>query len=262
MGKRTSYPNGTFSFADVMTTDVEGAKSFYTQFFDWGAHTLREGTDSEFTLFHKEGAPVAGTFDLPQDQRDQGVPPNWVSYVNVDDVDKATERARDSGATIVVEPYDVADAGRLSVFLDPQGAALCLWEPRAHFGAGVVNEPGALSWNELRSPDPEGIKGFYTDLFGWTYVGTDMGNGLEYTGIRIGDKSNGGIIPSQVIGSDIPPHWGVYFGVEDTDKAVERAEGLGAKVLAPPMDVPMGRFAPLLDPQGAAFSVFAGNFDP
>ena len=90
----------------------------------------------------------------------------------------------------------------------------------------------------------------------------DMGGGLEYIRVMVGDKSNGGIIASQIIGPDIPPHWGVYIGVEDTDAAVAKAEGLGGKVMAPPTDVPIGRFASLLDPQGAAVSIFAGRFDP
>jgi predicted enzyme related to lactoylglutathione lyase len=262
MGKRTQYPSGTFSFVDAMTTDVEGAKSFYTRFFDWSAETMRAGEESEYTLFSKDGAPVAGTFELREEQRAQGIPPNWVSYINVDDVDKMTERAREAGGTIRVEPYDIADAGRMSVVSDPPGAAFCMWEPRAHFGAGIVNEPGAFSWNELRTPDPSAVRGFYEDLFGWTYRESDMGNGFTYTTIINGGKSNGGMIPSQIIGTDIPPHWGVTFAVEDTDNAVELAEGLGAKVLMPPMDVPTGRIAALMDPQGAAFSLFSGTLDP
>jgi predicted enzyme related to lactoylglutathione lyase len=262
MGKRTEYPHGFFSFADVMTTDVEGAKSFYTAFFGWSAQTQRAGQETEYTLFLKEGAPVAGTFEQPPESRERGMPPSWVSYVNVDDADKAAELARDGGGTVVVGPQDVVDAGRMAAFLDPQGAGLCAWQPRNHFGAGIVNEPGAMTWNELRSPDPRSVTGFYERIFGWSYEETDMGRGLAYITVKVGDESNGGMIPSQVMGPDVPPHWGVYFAVEDTDKAVERAEGLGAKVLAPPMDVPMGRFASFMDPQGAAFSIFSGKLDP
>jgi predicted enzyme related to lactoylglutathione lyase len=259
MGKRTEYPHGTFSFADVMATDVEGATSFYTEFFGWSAHTLRPGEETEYTLFSKEGAPVAGTFVQPPEA---GGPPNWVSYVNVDDADKTAALAREAGGSVVIEPRDVEDAGRMAVILDPQGAGLCAWQPREHFGAGIVNEPGALAWNELRSPDPTAVLRFYEQLFGWSFQETDMGSGLAYITVKVGDKSNGGMIPSQVLGADMPPHWGVYFGVEDTDKDVERAGELGAKVLAPPMDVPMGRFASLMDPQGAAFSIFSGKLDP
>ena len=262
MGKRTGYPHGTFSFADVMTTDVDGAKSFYSEFFGWSAQTTRAGTAEEYTLFSMDGAPVAGTFVQPPEQRDQGIPPNWVSYINVDDVDETSRLAREAGGSVVVEPRDVADAGRMSAILDTHGAGFCIWEPRKHFGAGIVNEPGAMSWNELRSPDPKSVQNFYTLLFGWSYQETDMGGGLAYVGVNVGGKLNGGMIPSQVMGPDVPPHWGVYFAVEDTDEAVERAQGIGAKVLAPPMDVPMGSFASLADPQGAAFSILAGQLDP
>ena len=262
MGKRTEYPHGTFSFADVMTTDVDGARSFYSEFFGWSAQTTRAGTAEEYTLFSMDGAPVAGTFVQPPEQRDQRVPPNWVSYINVDDVDETSRLAREAGGSVVVEPSDVADAGRMSAILDTHGAGFCIWEPRKHFGAGIVNEPGAMSWNELRLPDPKSVQNFYTQLFGWSYQETDMGGGLAYVGVNVGGKLNGGMIPSQVMGPDVPPHWAIYFAVEDTDEAVERAQGIGAKVLASPMDVPKGRFASLADPQGAAFSIVAGQFDP
>ena len=224
--------------------------------------TTRAGTTEEYTLFSKDGAPVAGTFEQPPEQRDQGIPPNWVSYITVDDVDETSRLAREAGGSVVVEPRDVADAGRMSAILDPHGAGFCIWEPRKHFGAGIVNERGAMSWNELRLPDPKSVQDFYTQLFGWSYEETDMGGGLAYVGVSVGGKLNGGMIPSQVMGPDVPPHWGVYFGVEDTEQAVERAQGIGAKVLARPMDVPKGSFASLADPQGAAFSIVAGQFDP
>ncbi len=262
MGTRTGYPHGAFSFVDVMTTDVEGARSFYARLFGWSAETMRAGGAEEYTLFSLAGAPVAGAFEQPQEQRDQAIPPNWISYVNVDDAYKTTELAREAGGTIMVEPRDVVDAGRMSAILDPQGAGFCIWEPRSHFGAGIVNEPGALTWNELRSPDPHSVIGFYEQLFGWNHQEIDMGNGLAYITVKVGDRSNGGMIPSQVMGSDVPSHWGVYFAVEDTDSTVEKAQELGARLLAPPMDVPKGRFASLADPQGAAFSIFSGQLDP
>lgn len=136
----------------------------------------------------------------PPEQRDQGIPPNWVSYINVDDVDETSRLAREAGGSVVVEPRDVAGAGRMSAILDTHGAGFCIWEPRKHFGAGIVNEPGAMSWNELRSPDPKSVQNFYTQLFGWSYQETDMGGGLAYVGVNVGGKLNGGMILSQVMG--------------------------------------------------------------
>jgi uncharacterized protein len=263
MGKRTHYRHGTFSWVDLMTTDVEGAKAFYAGLFGWTEET-RPGDEAagDYTMFSLDGALVAGAFEQRSDQREQGIPPNWLSYVAVDDVDKSTAVAMDAGGTVLAEPFDVVDAGRMSVIEDPQGAVFAMWEARRHTGAAVVNEPGALSWNELRAQDPNGALPFYEQLFGWTSQKNDMGGGLDYVTVKVGDKSNGGMIPSQIFGSDIPQHWGVYFAVEDTDKAVAKAEELGAKLLAPPTDVPMGSFAALMDPQGAAFSILSGKLDP
>jgi predicted enzyme related to lactoylglutathione lyase len=132
VGKRTEYPHGTFSFADVMTTDVDGAKSFYSEFFGWSAQTTRAGTAEEYTLFSMDGAPVAGTFEQPPEQRDRGIPSNWVSYITVDDVDETSRFAREAGGIVVVEPKDVADAGRMAAILDTHCAGFCIWEPRKH----------------------------------------------------------------------------------------------------------------------------------
>jgi uncharacterized protein len=263
MGKRTEYPHGAFSWVDLMTTDLESAKSFYSGLFDWSHETrLAQGDAGEYMMFSLEGAYVAGAFALTPDQLEAGVPPNWFSYVNVDDVDGATTVAREAGGTVRREPFDVIDAGRMSVIEDPQGAVLGMWEPKRHTGAQVVNEPGALTWNELRSPDPSGVMPFYERLFGWSFLDADMGGGLAYTSVRLGDRSNGGMIPSRVFGGDTPAHWAAYFAVENTDKSVAKVEELGGKVIAPPMDVPMGRFAAFLDPQGAACSIFSGQLDP
>ena len=54
----------------------------------------------------------------------------------------------------------------------------------------------------------------------------------------------------------IPPHWLVYFAVDDCDAKVQKATELGAGVMKPADDIPgIGRFAILIDPQGAAFAI-------
>ena len=262
MGKRTKYDPGTFSFVDLTTTDIEGAKSFYSDLFGWTHETSPAGETGEYTMFSKDGLPVAGGFQQSPEMTEQGAPPAWLSYVTVENVDKAATNAQALGANVISAPFDVLDAGRMAVIMDPQGAVFAVWEPRKHPGAGLVNEPGSLTWNELRSPDPKAALPFYEQLFGWSAEESDMGGGMTYVTHKVGDRVNGGMIPTQIFGEGVPPHWGVYFTVEDTDKATARVQELGGKLLAPPMDVPMGRFAALTDPQGAYFSIFSGNLDP
>ena len=85
------------------------------------------------------------------------MPPLWNSYVSVDSADAVAERASELGATVHAPPFDVMSVGRMAVIQDPQGAFFMLWEPREHVGAALVNAPGALVWNELQSPDLDGL---------------------------------------------------------------------------------------------------------
>jgi predicted enzyme related to lactoylglutathione lyase len=257
MGTRTEYAPGTFSWADLATTDVEGAKSFYGQLFDWNAEETPGGELGTYTMFLRNGRSVAACYE----QRDPGVPPFWMSYVTVDDLDGACNTAQELGARVLQEPFDAMGAGRMAVISDPQGAVFALWLPKTSIGAEVVNEPGTLTWNELRTSDTDAAVRFYQALFGWNAQGIDMGPAGTYTTIKVGDRSNGGILPILEQMGPVSPHWGVYFGVEDCDRAVARVQELGGRLASPPMDVPAGRFAVVMDPQGAAFSLFSGEFD-
>jgi predicted enzyme related to lactoylglutathione lyase len=105
--------------------------------------------------------------------------------------------------------FDVLGAGRMALVRDPQGAIFALWEPRAHIGAGLVNDPGAMVLNQLNTSDPEGAASFYAELFGWriTQVASEP---QAYWGIENGGSLNGGVMALPP-GTPAPPHWLVYF---------------------------------------------------
>src|SRR5438445_314798 len=182
----------------------------------------------------------------------------WNSYAWVDSADQAAERAGELGATVHAPPFDVMEAGRMAVIQDPQGAFFMVWQARQHIGAALVNAPGALSWNELSSPDLDGSKAFYGELFGWTFDPLEGGPG-PYFVIRNGERGNGGIRELQEPG--VPPHWLAYFGAEDTDAELTKVEELGGAKLAGPVDIPNGRIGMARDPQGAPFALYAGQFE-
>jgi predicted enzyme related to lactoylglutathione lyase len=157
----------------------------------------------------------------------------------------------------------MSSAGLIGVVIDPTGAMLFLWQPKEHIGAGRVNEPGCLTWNELGTTDPDAAAGFYTELFGW---GTETmeGPGGAHTILKVGERSNGGIREqsSDERNAGMPPNWLPYIAVESADAAVAKAEELGGGVLMRPMDLPnQGRIAALRDPQGAAFAAAEGETD-
>ena len=256
MAERTQYVPGTFSWTDLATTDQDAAKQFYGQLFGWTAIDNPAGDGVVYSMMQIDGKDVAGIGPQPQQQRDAGAPPAWNSYVSVESADDAADRAQKLGGAVHAPAFDVMDVGRMAVIQDPQGAYFMVWEPKQHIGASLVNVPGALSWNELASPDPEASAGFYRELFGWN---VEPFEGMEgYLGIQTSDgHSNGGI---RTAAENEPSYWLVYFGTDDAEAGAAKATELGATLLMQ-MDIGVGKIAALQDPQGAVFALYAGRFD-
>jgi len=253
MGERTSYPPGTFSWVDLQTSDPEAAKVFYSGLFGWDYDDVPVGDGAVYSMAQLQGHSVAALGG----RQDESIPPHWNCYVTVADVDASAARAAELGATLLAEPFDVFDAGRMAVFQDPQGAVLSIWQAKENIGAGLVNVPGALTWNDLISPDVAGSAAFYSELFGWDIQELAPG---EYWSIANGANRNGGMMPMPP-GSH--PAWNLYFAVEDVDATLARARELGGDTVMGPMEVPNGgRLAVLRDPQNAVFSVLTGELDP
>lgn len=260
MGERTGYIPGTFCWAELATGDQEGAKAFYGGLLGWTAddRPIGEGGDVYSTM-ERDGKAVAAIAGQPAAQREAGAPPMWSSYVSVEDADAAAARAKELGAAVHAPPFDVMDVGRMAVIQDPQGAHFELWQPKAHFGAALVNAPGAVVWNELNTPDLDAASAFYTGLFGWT-VAPFEGSPGPYLSIKNGEANAGGIRPLTQPG--VPPHWLVYFGVEDLDAALAKVGELGGTVHAGPIDIQVAKIAVAADPQGAVFALYDGELEP
>ena len=170
----------------------------------------------------------------------------------------------------------------MAVFADPAGAAFCVWQPKTHRGATVVNEHGSLNFNDLNTRDLEGAKAFYGAVFGWELLG--VGEGTDVGAARLrrlpraaharNARGHGrawarperfeevvasvGRIPDDQ--PDVPAHWGVTFAVDDADAIAARAAELGGRVVVPPFDAPWVRMTIITDPQGATFT--ASKFVP
>jgi len=257
MSEPSGYPHGTPSWCDLGTPDLPAALRFYTGLFGWDAGEPEAGG---YTMFSLAGRPVAAAAPQMQSQLEQGVAPAWTTYVTVDDVDEVAGRVEGLGGTLLSPPFDVLDAGRMAVVTDPSGAPLALWQARGHPGAGVVNEPGSMCWNELTTREPDRAASFFEGLLGWEVDRKGEGPG-DYREFRRAGESVSVAGCMSMVGPEwpdwLPSHWMVYFAVEDTDAAAGRAVELGGTVSVPPTDIEPGRFAVLGDPQGAVFSVLA-----
>jgi uncharacterized protein len=245
--------HGQFVWYEVTTPDTAAAQKFYPRFTGWGTLPF----DQNYVMFTHGGAPVAGIFGLTDEMKQQGTPPNWMPYVESNDVDDTVRKATSLGGRVLAPPGDIPEVGRYAVLADPQGAVFGVYKSlrpsNAWDGTNVV---GRFSWHELMTGDYRKAFEFYRALFGWEKVSEmDMGNGLMYFMYGHGQKMYGGMYDRMPGMEGMPPFWLVYIHVKDVARAVEIATKAGAKVVREQMDIPGGSIAILSDPQGAGFAV-------
>jgi predicted enzyme related to lactoylglutathione lyase len=246
---------GAFSWYELMTTDLDGAVKFYTQLFGWKTTESKLSDGGRYIVFNLAGADFGGIMTIPAQA--QGAPPYWGLYVTVTDMEATVKQAQAAGAKVFVPPTTI-EGSQFAVLQDPQGAVFSLMtypKPPEIKAIDVYKQPGAISWSELMTTDPDAAVKFYTQLFGWTTEESVMVNGEKYITVKVAGVPMGGItkLPPQ---AQIPPVWGLYVTVTDVDASTKQAQELGGKVFMPPMDVPnVGRFSVIQDPQGAYISL-------
>jgi uncharacterized protein len=250
----TNYAPGTPSWVDLSSSDPDASAAFYSELMGWQA--TEPGPVEEtggYRMFQQDGKNIGGLMQTMQ----EGQPTAWSTYVSVADADETAGKVKDAGGSVVVEPMDVMDLGRMAFFADPTGAVFGIWQPKSFAGADLVNEPNSLCWNEVLTRDAEADKAFYPAVFGWDATRpTFEGAPESYTVWAIGDHPIGGMMEmNEAFPAEVPPHWSVCFAVKDVDAVVGKARELGATVTFEPMDMAIGRFAGMTDPQGAPFTV-------
>ncbi len=257
MAEMTRYEPGTPSWVDLSSTDIAQSVAFYNALFGWEAQDQGEDA-AHYTIFSLRGKSVCAVG--PKMAEDPS-PPNWTTYFSVANADATAKDIEAAGGTILAPPFDVMTAGRMAIAMDPTGGAFAIWEPREHIGAELVNEPGTLCWNELNARDLDAALAFYTKVFGLEAT-TDT-NPMNYRELQLNGRTVAGSMPMPAVVPDmVPTHWLPYFGVVDTDASVATATSHGAAVLMPAMDIEIGRFAVVSDPQGAVFAMMQFNTPP
>jgi predicted enzyme related to lactoylglutathione lyase len=249
MAERTSYTEGTPSWVDLGTPELEAARRFYGDLFGWTYESAGE-VAGHYTTCLRDGLSVAAMAP----QQDASDPPRWTTYFASDDADRTADRITEAGGQVVMGPMDVFDQGRMLIAFDPAGAPFGVWQGKAHIGARRVNEHGAIIWNELHTRDGAPADDFYRAVFGYEQDKLGDGQTFDYSLYKVGDRLIGG---RNQLGADdaTPPGWLAYFAVDDTDAAVASATANGATVLTPARDSEYGRMAVLTDPWGATFAV-------
>jgi predicted enzyme related to lactoylglutathione lyase len=273
--ERDGYIAGVPCWVDTTQPDPDAAAEFYGGLFDWEFEdSMPAGAPGRYLIARLRGADVAAVSSPPEGAPSHAV---WNTYISVDDADEAAVKARTAGGSVMSEPFDLLDAGRMAVLADPEGAAFCVWQAREHRGARIVNEPGSLNFNVLSTRDPAAAKSYYGAVFGWTTL--DLGNGEFWAMRAYGDYLEqltpgtrrrtaemgaagfedvvAAITPIGGSDADTPARWGVTFSTRDADATAAKAADLGGTVVVAPVDAPYSRLTVLRDPQGATFSATA-----
>ena len=251
MSIRTSrWPAGIPCWADLMASDVEASGRFYAAVLGW---TVPEPDEQYggYVVAHVDGAAAAG---IGPEQ--PGARAAWTVYFASDNADATLAAVEEAGGTVLLPAGDVGPLGRMGIGLDPSGAAFGVWQAGTMIGAALVNAPGGMVWEDLRSSDAPAAQAFYSAVFGFRVdplemAGPDYGTfALPHEQAPLGGM--GGLMGAP---EGTPSHWLVYFGVEDADAAAAAASAGGGSVTTAPFDSPFGRMAGLADPDGAAFWV-------
>lgn len=251
MAEVTRHEPGQFCWPELATRDAAAAKTFYSSIFGWTSEDRPAGPGMVYTILKLRGLEVGALYEQTKEDAER-VPPHWNVYVSVASADEVAARARQLGGTVLAPPFEVMDAGRMAVVQDPSGAAVCLWQARRSPGARVMDEPGAMGWCELATTEPEKAGRFHADLFGWQLKPSGGG----YTEFQRGERSIGGMMAIEKDWGNVPSHWLTYFAVAECDGTASKAMKLGAQARVPPRSIPnVGRFAVLIDPQGAQFAI-------
>ncbi len=243
------WPAGTPCWVDLGSPDVAASSAFYGGVLGWSFVDTGEQF-GHYTLCQVNGHSAAAIGP----KQDPNQPTVWTVYIASDDVDATAAAITANGGTVLMDPFDIEGTGRMTVGMDPAGAAFGVWQSGGMVGAEVYNEPGAMTWEDARLTDATAARDFYAAVFGYRYQALDGAPG-DYTMFDIGGDPLGGIGGMMGAPAGTPSHWLVYFAVADVDAAVGTATGTGGTLLAEPMDTQFGRMAFLTDPDGAPFAL-------
>ena len=278
--ERDGYIPGVPCWVDTSQPDPDAAVGFYSSLFGWEFEdVMPPDSEAKYFIGRLRGLNAAAVGSIPEAAPPQAM---WNTYIWLDSADETASTIREAGGSVVTEPFDVMDAGRMAVFTDPEGAAFCVWEAKENRGAQIVNEPGSLNFNGINTRDVEGAKSFYGSVFGWRTIALPSGAEIltlpGYGDFLVRDNPDlskrmaevdapegfedavATINPIADDQPDTPAHWSVTFAVDDAHATATKATELGGKVIVPPFDAPWVRMAVISDPQGATF--IASKFVP
>ena len=252
MSNPSSFLNNRPAWVDIASQDPAATRDFYSKLFGWDIQVDPDPQYGGYGMAVDAGVGVAGIGP----KMDPNTPTAWLLYIGSDDIEGLAQRVTAGGGKVVMAPFQVGAVGKMAVFQDPTGAFISSWQADGMRGF-VAHQPGAFDWGELNARGVANALPFYEKVFGWSIRTRQDVPGLPtYHEFQLeGESILGALEMSTMAPAEVPSYWQVYFKVEDVDTAFKLALALGATEMLAPMNMPDGRFAIVMDPQGASFGL-------
>jgi uncharacterized protein len=244
------------AWVELSSPDAAASHDFYARLFGWQIEVSPDPQYGGYGMARIGGDDAAGIGPKQMPE----APTAWGLYIGTKDVDALAQRVKDAGGTVIADPFDVGDRGRMAVFADPIGAVISAWQ-----GAGMetfaTHRSNAFGWAELNARGLERAIPFYAAIFGWSHSTTEGdADSPAYTEFETdGHRVAGAFEMGENIPAQVPSFWLIYFDVDDVDATAQEATSAGGSVTVQPQDFPGGRFAVIRDPQGATFGLFKSS---
>jgi uncharacterized protein len=250
---------GRFCWIEANQVDSQAGKGFYSSLFSWELQDFPMGEGGVYTVFKKGGKVVAGLFQLTPELLEAKVPAHWISYISVPDIEEGSRRVLELGGKVVKAPFDIQGSGKMAIIQDPAGAHFALWQSVQPMDPLLAGETNSYCWLELVVRDIDKAGAFYSQLFGWNCV-VDHSMGRPYSLFSLDGRPFAGMMAIEESWGAVPPHWLIYFAVEDIEGMAAKIQNLGGKAITPIMEIAkVGRFVTVADPQGAVFAFIQPN---
>lgn len=260
-----SQDRGSFIWYELMTDDVDGARTFYREVVGWNiaddGQPMPDGSSYRM-IARSDGGFAGGVLELTADMKADGASPGWLGYIHHPDVDGAVETLRQAGGAVHMPPADMEGVGRIAMVSDPQGAVFYIMNPVPPAGDQEVqsdvfspDRPQHIRWNDLQTTDPHGAIALYTGLFGWEQKESmPMGELGDYSFFHHGERMIGAVMPKMP--GTPRPVWSFYIGVDDIDRAAGAVRDSGGAIRGEITEIPGGEFSiDATDPQGAGIGL-------
>jgi hypothetical protein len=248
---------GKVIWADLVTPDLNAAKSFYGALFGWSFRDVPG--NSNYALALLAGEPVAGLFQkaMPAGESKQ---PAWLTFLAVRDVDAAQQEALQHGGKVLFKAHYYPHRGRQAVLADPDGAVFAVLAAEGGDPPDYLAAPGEWIWSSLLVKDPKQETAFYKSMFGYdVYDLASEGGGeadAQHYILSSDNYARSGLNALPTDSLRRHPHWLNFVRVTDAVDTAKRAVEHGGRVLVEPrIDRHGGHLAVLADPSGAPFGV-------